>query len=156
MKAILAAVVFAVVCAGCSKGDKDDDRQLLPDDQERVTLHVLKRYKGGEVPVTLRTPFGVMMVRDEHGAAHFILGKHSDKSRQDFTSYEDFLEALGALPKKSVITIHDRCLMPQFYDFYPVHEELLEKFEKDCKKMGLKVTEYPVIFCTCPESDSRK
>lgn len=92
------------------------------------------------------------MFRASDGWCRFVLAAKRKNSVREFTNYNDFLGALSELPKGSTLTIYDRCLMPRFYDFYPVHEELYEKFSRDCRKRGIKIAKEPRITCTCEEA----
>ena len=116
----------------------------------RVILHVYDAGEGGKRPAPLTSDFGVVMCRFD-GWVLFALGDRARKSVQEFTNYDRFLEALDTVPKGSTITIYDRCLMPQFYDFYPVHVELYDKFAAECKERGLTLAKDPNITCTCKD-----
>jgi hypothetical protein len=134
-------------------GAEDDVKKSHPlvgtkDARGNLILHVFGAAKGEERPAALVSDYGVVLCR----SGDWVLFVLADRARQrvhEFTSYRDFEEALAALPKGSEITIYDRCLLPEFYDFYPVHEELGEKFRRACAERGLKVAEDARITCTC-------
>ncbi len=119
-----------------------------------VILHVFNAGEGRKRPAGLTTDYGIVMCRHADWVL-FALGDRKKKTVQEFTNYDEFLEAIEAIPKGSTITIYDRCLMPRFYDFYPVHAELYSKFKKDCKARGLTLAKDPRITCTCEEPPPR-
>lgn len=96
-----------------------------------------------------------MMFRALDGWCRFVLANKSTESVREFTSYDEYLEALSEIPKGSTLNIYDRCQMPRFYDFYPVHQELYRKFSRDCRKLGLKLAKEPQITCTCEDLKSK-
>ena len=143
-----------LVLAGCARAEdpkKSDPLVGTQDAAGRVIIHVFDAGEGGKRPAALTSEFGVVMCRHANWVL-FALGDRAKKSVREFTNYDRFIEALEAIPKGSTITIYDRCLMPTFYDFYPVHGELYDKFEKDCKDRGLKLAEDSKITCTCPDA----
>ena len=153
-KLILLTGVALAVCVhvGCERQTVDSDLsgEKEVDSRNAVVLHIYKvKHKDLEIPVLLKTPYGVMVLRDEEGTAHFILGNQSDRSRQDFTYYENFLEALRTLPKGSVVTLYDKCTVSHFTDFHPMEWEFEKKLQKDCKKAGMRIAKDPVITCNC-------
>ena len=85
------------------------------------------------------------------GWVRFTIAEKFKNSVREFTNYDAYLDALAELPKGSTLTIYDRCLVPQLYDCYPVHQELYQKFSRDCRKRGLKLAKEPKITCTCTE-----
>jgi hypothetical protein len=99
----------------------------------------------------LSTDYGVVMCRSADNWVLFTIADKAKNSVREFSNYDDYLAALSELPKGSTLTIYDRCLMPQFYDFYPMHHELYQKFSRDCHKRGLKLAKEPKITCTCKE-----
>jgi hypothetical protein len=122
------------------------------DKQGQLIMHVLDAGTAAETIVPLRSDFGIMMCRMPDSGALFVIGNKAKASIQEFTNYDDFLAALDEVPVDSVLTIHDRCLMPQFHDFYPVHFELLKKFRRECGERGLRIAKEDKIFCTCKEA----
>jgi len=141
----LALWSLAVACSPQSKA------VLLPrvgekDAQGRLVFHI---YEGSNPKVvSLESDIGIMMFR-RGGWPVFLLADRRAGKVTEFTSYETFLESLSELPEKSKITIYDRCTVPLFYDFYPVHFKLREKFSEFCKSKGLILVEDPQITCTC-------
>lgn len=152
----LIAIVWGLltICGHAADQKKSDPLVGTVDANGRVIVHVFNAGEGRKRPAALTTGYGIVMCRHADWVL-FALGDRAKKSVQEFTNYDDFLEALKAIPKKSTITIYDRCLMPRFYDFYPVHEELYSKFKKDCKAMGLVLAKDPRITCTCEEPPPR-
>lgn len=148
---LLLAVVFITV-GNTRAADKPSDSLVGTTDKEgRLIFHV---YKGGTMekfPQALTTDYGVGMYRRTNGEPLFVLGNRVAKSVKEFSNYDDFLRALAKLPKGSTVSIYQRCTVHAFYDFYPVEVELYKKFEKESRKMGLKIAEDPVITCTCGE-----
>lgn len=121
------------------------------DGSGNLVLHVFS--PGAKIPdvACLMTDYGVVLYQSREHGAIFVLGDRAKKSVREFGSYAEFVEALGELPPKSVVTIYDRCTVPRFYDFYPVHEELFFKFERDCTAKGVRIANMPKITCTCAE-----
>ncbi|MBL9142891.1 MAG: hypothetical protein JNM99_04335 [Verrucomicrobiaceae bacterium] len=148
---IAIAWCLLAVLARADDQKKSDALVGTVDTSGRVILHVFDAGEGGKRPAALTSDFGIVMCRHADWVL-FSLGDRAKKTVREFTSYDRFLEALETIPKGSTITIYDRCLMPTFYDFYPVHGELYDKFEKDCKDRGLKLAENPKITCTCPDA----
>jgi len=149
-------LISIVWCLLTIYGHADDKKKSDPlvgtyDASGQVILHVFDAGEGRKRPAALTTEFGIVMCRHADWVL-FALGDRAKKTVQEFTNYEDFTAALRAIPKGSTITIYDRCLMPTFYDFYPVHVELYDKFKRACKKGGLKVAEDSKIICTCPDA----
>lgn len=97
----------------------------------------------------LSTDYGVVMCHSADGWVRFTIADKAKNSVREFTNYDSYLTALSDLPKGGTLTIYDRCLMPKFYDFYPMHEELYQKFSRDCRKRGLRLAKEPKITCTC-------
>lgn len=148
---IIAIVWFLVaICVHADDQKKSDPLVGTLDASGQVILHVFDAGEGSKRPAALASDYGIVMCRHADWVL-FALGDRAKKTVQEFTNYEEFMDALKAIPKGSIITIYDRCLMPTFYDFYPVHEELYNKFKKACKGMGLKVAEDSKITCTCEE-----
>jgi hypothetical protein len=149
----LIAIVWCLltICGHADDQKKSDPLVGTVDANGRVIVHVFNAGEGRKRPAALATDYGIVMCRHADWVL-FALGDRAKQSVQEFMNYDDFLEALKAIPKKSTITIYDRCLMPTFYDFYPVHEELYDKFKKDCKDRGLKVAGDSKITCTCPDA----
>ncbi len=100
-------------------------------------------------PAVLTTDYGVVMYRDDKCMPKFILADRKAGSSKTFESYDEFTDVLGTLSKGSLLHVYDRCTVPHFYDFYPLHEELMEKFLKDARRVHVKVSKEPVIICTC-------
>ncbi len=121
------------------------------DDSGNLVLHVFSQGAKNPNVAHLTTDYGVVMHRSRDRGALFVLGDRAQKSVREFGSYADFVIALGELPPRSVVTIYDRCQMPRFFDFYPVHEELYFKFERDCAAKGVRIADEPKITCTCGE-----
>ena len=142
------------ICGHADDQKKSDPLVGTVDAAGRVILHVFNAGEGRKRPAGLATDYGIVMCRHADWVL-FALGDRKKKSVQEFTNYDDFLEAVEAIPKGSAITIYDRCLMPRFYDFYPVHAELYSKFKKDCKARGLTLAKDPRITCTCEEPPPR-
>jgi hypothetical protein len=115
-----------------------------------LVIHVFNADSKEPVSVRLKTDYGVMMFRTNDGWVRFVLANKAKNSVREFTNYNAYLAALSELPKGSTLCIYDRCLMPTFYDFYPVHEELYAKFSRECRERGLKIAREPKIVCTCP------
>lgn len=134
-------------------GAEDEAKKSHPlvgtrDARGNLILHVFGAAKGEERPAALVSDYGIVLCRSRDWVL-FVLADRAKQRVHEFTSYRDFEEALAALPKGSEITIYDRCLLPEFYDFYPVHEELGEKFRRACAERGLKVAEDARTTCTC-------
>jgi hypothetical protein len=121
------------------------------DTSGNLALHVFGSGARNPNIARLTTDYGIVMCHRKDGGALFVLGDRARKTVREFSNYERFVDALGELPPDSVITIYDRCLMPGFYDFYPVHFELYKKFKKDCAEKGLKIAKEPKLTCTCEE-----
>lgn len=125
----------------CSVGTTDATGALI--------IHVFGADSKRPARVHLSTPYGIMMFRAAGGGARFTFADQAKKSVREFDDYDDLLSALAQLPKGSTLTIYDRCTVPLFYDFYPVHQELSDKFSRDCRKRGLKVSNENKLTCTC-------
>lgn len=151
IRLIAIACCLLTVCAGAQEEKKSDPLVGTTDDSGNVILHVFDAGEGDKRPAALSSDYGIVMCRSGDWVL-FALGDRAKKTVQEFTNYDRFLEALKALPKGATITIYDRCQVPRFYDFYPVHQELYQKFGKASKKMGLKIAEDPNITCTCEEA----
>lgn len=121
------------------------------DGSGNLVLHVFS--PGSKIPdvACLTTNYGVVMYQSRDHGAMFVLGDRAKKSVREFGSYADFVEALGELPPRSVVTIYDRCTVPRFYGFYPMHEELYFKFKRDCAAKKVRIADMPKITCTCAE-----
>lgn len=157
MKSCLSAVVMSLAFLGMVGWAVAQEKPLsdpvigTADAEGNLALHVFS--PGAKRPdiARLTTDYGVVMCRAKDGWVLFVLGDRAKKSVREFSNYNEFLSALDELPKEATLTIYDRCLMPVFYDFYPVHAELRRKFEKACEKRSLKVAKEPKITCTCAE-----
>lgn len=124
-----------------SVGTKDATGQLV--------LHVFGANTESPTVVHLSTEYGIMMCRRENGDCLFVIGDKAKNSVQEFSSYTNFLSALDDVTAGGVLTIYDRCTVPLFYDYYPVHSELYKKFRRECEKRGLKFAKNDEIVCTC-------
>jgi hypothetical protein len=122
------------------------------DGRGKLVSHVFESESRDARPVHLSTDYGVMMFRAADGWSRFTLASKSTNSVREFTNYNAYLEALSALPKGSTLCIYDRCLVPTFYDFYPVHDELYRKFLRDCRKRGLNIAKEQKTTCTCKDA----
>ncbi|WP_395749732.1 hypothetical protein [Prosthecobacter sp.] len=120
-----------------------------------LVLHVFSPGMRNPNVARLTTDYGVVLYRSREKGATFVLGDRGKNSVREFGDYSDFVKALGELPSGSVITIYDRCQMPRFFDFYPVHQAMYRMFANDCAKRGLKLAEHPKITCTCSETEWR-
>src|ERR1043165_5112562 len=153
MRALLAATaVLAVFLLPRIDGAQvalSDPLVGTTDNSGKLIIHVYTAEGADPIPVPLETEYGVMMFHGRNGSARFLLANRQRASVREFTNYNEFLAALSEEPKASVLHIYDRCTVPQFYDFYPVHEELYEKFRTDCRKRSLKIAPSPKITCTC-------
>lgn len=133
-----------------SGGDKLSNPAVgTADNTGNLVIHVFESESHDALPVHLSSDYGVMMFRAGDGWSRFTLASRATRSVREFTDYDAYLEALSKLPKGSTLCIYDRCLVPRFYDFYPVHTELYQKFLRDCRKRGLNVAKEPRITCTC-------
>jgi len=139
------------ICVGAKEEKKSDPLVGTVDDSGRIILHVFDAGGRAKRTAALTSEYGIVMCRSADWVL-FALGDRAKKTVQEFTNYNEFLEALKALPKGSTVTIYDRCLIPRFYDFYPVHQELYDKFKKDCNARGLKIAKDPNITCTCEDA----
>jgi hypothetical protein len=137
-------LVALLLAARGAEPSQSDARVGTTDTDGRIIIHV---FDG--CPAHLSSDFGIVMCHAADGWVRFTLARKAQKSVREFSNYNNFLEALAELPKGSVLTIYDRCSVPLFYDFYPVHQELHQKFSRDCRKRGLKLAEDPRITCTC-------
>lgn len=113
----------------------------------RLVLHVF----GASTIVHLAADYGIVMCRRANGDPLFVIGDKAKNTVREFSGYSEFLAAPDDVPADSLLTIHDRCLMPRFHDFYPVHFELYKKFRRECGERGLKLSKEDKIVCTCPE-----
>jgi hypothetical protein len=138
----------------CPMAEADDEAKKshplvgTADARGNLILHVFSAGMGEDRPAALVSDYGVVLCRSRD----WVLFVMADRARQrvlEFTTYGDFEKALASLPKGSEITVYDRCLLPEFYDFYPVHEELGQKFRRTCTQRGLKVAEDTRTTCTC-------
>lgn len=122
------------------------------DDSGDLVLHVFSPGAKNPDVASLTTNYGVVMYWSREHGARFVLGDRARKSVREFGRYEDFVAALGELPPRSVVTIYDRCTVPSFYGFYPMHEELYLKFKRDCAAKRVRVADMPKITCTCGQA----
>ena len=152
LRPILAAILLATGVSHADEEKRSDPMVGTLNSEGIVILHVFDDGHGGKRNATLTTDYGIVMCRRPDGWVLFALGDRAKRSVQEFSNYDKYIEAIAALPKGSTLTIYDRCLMPRFYDFYPVHYELYKKFKKDCNKKGLKIAADPRITCTCEEA----
>ena len=155
MKALLAAsAIFAVYLLPRITGAEvvlSDPLVGTPDSSGDLIIHVYTAEGAVPIPVPLKTDYGVMMFHARDGSARFLLADRRKASVREFTNYDHFLTALSEVPGASVLHLYDRCTVPQFYDFYPVHHELYQKFRSDCRKRSLKIAPDPKITCTCAQ-----
>lgn len=155
MRAFLAATaIFAVFFLPRLNGAPvapSDPLVGTTDNSGKVIIHVYTADGADPISVPLDTDYGVMLFRARAGSARFLLAERPNSSAREFTNYADFLAALSKLPRASVLHIYDRCLVPRFSDFYPVHQELYEKFRADCRKRSLKIAPNSKITCTCAQ-----
>lgn len=138
---------------GMMAGADDEAKKSHPlvgtvDARGNLILHVFSAAKGEDRPAALVTDYGVVLCRSRDWVL-FVLADRAKQRVFEFTNYGDFEKALAALPKGSEITVYDRCLLPEFYDFYPVHKELGRKFRRACGQRGLMVADDNRITCTC-------
>jgi hypothetical protein len=140
--------ILLISCHAHSPKNEADPKVGL-DASGSLVMHVFGSGSQNARPVVLRTDYGVMMHRGIDGCGRFILATKASSMVREFTNYDEFIETMSELPKGSVIDIYDRCTVPVFYDFYPVHHELLVKFENDCHKHGLTITAQPIVTCDC-------
>ena len=149
----LVVVVLALLAAGLvwRSAEKQVAEPVVGsvDGAGDLVLHVFT--PGERIPnvASLTTDYGVVLYRSEEHGAMFVLGDRARKSVREFGYYPDFVKALGELPPRSVVTIYDRCTVPRFYDFYPVHEEMHFKLARDCAAKKLRIASIPKITCTC-------
>ncbi len=140
-----------LLCMMAGAGDEAKKSHPLVgtvDARGNLILHVFSAAKGDDRPAALVSDYGVVLCRSRD----WVLFVLADRARQrvvEFTTYGDFEKALAGLPKGSEVTVYDRCLLPEFYDFYPVHEELGQKFRRTCAQRELKVAEDNRTICTC-------
>lgn len=153
MRHVIASALILFGAVGVAEEPKLSDPVIgTADASGRLALHVFSPGAANPAIARLSTDYGVVMCRRQDGWVLFALGEREKKSVREFSNYDAFLGALDEVPKGSTITIYDRCLMPTFYDFYPVHSELWKKFRKNCEQRGLKLAEEPKITCTCKEA----
>ena len=157
MKALLLAFLCFALVLNSSAADKPLSNPAIgtTDATGKLVIHVFNADSKLPQAVHLSTDFGVMMFRADDGWCRFTLAAKTTNSVREFTNYNDYLNALSELPKGSTLTIYDRCLMPLFYDFYPVHAELYQKFTRECRKRGLNIAKEPRITCTCESAESK-
>lgn len=151
MKLPMSAFLILLLITACSKPQKAMEPAVKvgdTDSQGRLIIYVYKGTSPASIPVPLRSDYGVMMYR-KGGEPHFLLAERKSKKLLDRTDYNAFLDDLQKLPSGTEISIYDRCTVPHFYDFYPVHRELAEKFAAFCEKHHLKIDEESKITCTC-------
>lgn len=119
------------------------------DESGNLALHVFCPGEKEPCVARLTTDYGVVMYRDNQRGALFVLGDRARKTVREFGYYPDFVKALGELPPGSAVTLYDRCTVPHFYDFYPVNEEMYEKFSGDCAAQGVRIADGQKLTCTC-------
>lgn len=155
MKAFLAATsIFALFCLPRVHGGQvapSDPLIGTTDDSGKLIIHVYTAEGADPISVPLDTDYGVMLFHTRDGTARFLLAERHKASAREFTNYADFMTALSKLPRASVLHIYNRCTVGLFSDFYPVHQELYEKFRADCRKRSLKISPNPKITCTCAQ-----
>jgi len=146
---LLALLSFALAFTSSATDKLSNSAVGTTDATGKLIIHVFESESHDSLPVHLSTDYGVMMFRGDDGWCRFTLASKATKSVREFTNYDAYLGALTELPKGSTLCIYDRCLVPTFYDFYPVHTALYQKFLRDCRKRGLNVAKEPKITCTC-------
>ena len=154
MRALLAATaIFAVYLLPRVSGAlvaPSDPLVGTTDSSGKLIIHVYTAEGADPIPVPLDTDYGIMMFRPSDGACFTLADRRSETVRE-FTNYDHFLKALSALPKSSTLHVYDRCTVPLFMDFYPVHKELYQKFRKDARERALKISPESKITCTCEQ-----
>ncbi len=155
MKAVLAAItilaVFFLPRLNGAQVTPSDPLVGTTDNSGKLIIHVYTAEGADPISVPLETDYGVMLFHARDGSARFLLAERHKASAREFTNYADFLTALSKLPRASVLHIYNRCTVPLFSDFYPVHQELYQKFRADCRKRSLKIAPNPKITCTCEQ-----
>lgn len=148
--ALLTLLVVGVACYVIEKKKLPADPAIgSADESGNMVLHVFCPGEKDPCVARLVTDYGVVICRDNQRGALFVLGDRARKTVREFGSYPDFAQALGELPPGSVVAIYDRCTVPRFYDFYPVHVELYKKFSRHCAAKEVKIADLPQITCTC-------
>lgn len=145
---ILPLLLLSMMAGAGDEAKKSHPLVGTADARGNLILHVFSAGMGEDRPAALVSDYGVVLCRSRD----WVLFVLADRARQrvlEFTNYGDFENALASLPKGSEVTVYDRCLLPEFYDFYPVHEELGQKFRRTCARRGLKVAEDNRTICTC-------
>jgi hypothetical protein len=159
-----AAITLALLATGCgpkrqalsgsaptalvADGSLSDPAVGTVDATGKLVIHVFDPQSKRPARVHLSTEYGVLLFRNNNGV-RFAIAEQAGNSVREFDIYEDYLKALATLPKGSTLTVYDRCTVPLFYDFYPLHQEMYQKFTRDCRKRGLKVAKEEKIICTC-------
>ena len=148
--AVLALLIASMACY--AEEQKSSDPIIgTADASGNLAIHVFSPGAKNPNVARLTTDYGIVMCHSKDGWVLFVLADKAKKTVKEFTNYTTFLAALDEVPPDSVMTIYDRCSVPQFYDFYPVHFELYKKFRRDCGERGLKIAKDPKITCTCTE-----
>lgn len=152
---LISSLVLLVLLTGGVAGYVINKEKLPPDpavgsadESGDVVLHVFCPGEKDPCVARLTTDYGVVIYRDSKRGAQFALGDRAGRTVREFGYYPDFVKALGELPRGSAVTVYDRCTVPHFYDFYPVNEEMCEKFSRDCAAKGLKIAGQN-LTCTC-------
>lgn len=142
---LLSGVVFGaeIESLECTAGQQNEQGNLI--------IHCFY----GTIPVLLTTDCGFLVSRNQYGTPQFVLARRDLKQVQTFESWDDLLDTVRALPKRSTIHIYDRCTVPPFYSFYPLHQEFLAKVKKDFRRAGVLVAEPHIMTCTCDDSGSK-
>lgn len=155
MRASLAATAIFALCLlpriNGAQVEPSDPLLGTRDSSGNLIIHVYTAEGADPISVPLETDYGVMLFHTRDGWVRFLLADRRKASVREFTNYADYLAALSELPRASVLHIYDRCTVPMFYDFYPVHQELYQKFRADCRKRSLKIAADPKITCTCAQ-----
>jgi hypothetical protein len=144
----LALVTLSETCV--AQSPVSDPRIGTTDPSGRLILHVFTSEGAEPILVPLSSDYGIMMFRATDGA-RFTLADRRSGSVREFTNYDHFLKALSALPKGSTLHVYDRCTVPLFMDFYPVHKELYRKFRTDARGRSLNISAESKITCTCEQ-----
>ena len=124
----------------CKVGDHDSDGNLI--------FYCYHRYG----PAILKTDYGFLLSRNEFGEPRFIVAQRNGDRIDIYGLWDDLLNALKKLPKKSEIKIYDRCTVPPFYSYYPLEEAMMAKVRKDFERAGVNTIKGYVEVCTCDES----
>lgn len=120
-------------------------------------------YSFGKTPVIMVSDYGVMVERCEQDKDEicFYLASRNPESVHSFSRWrwDEFLEAIGQLPKGSKLKIYQKCLLPSFYEFYPVHEQFAETLATECRNRGIVLLygnkEMPNLTCTCEKPPNK-